>query len=82
MFYGHDHEDYIRLTRNSDGNATGVVWIGPALTEGFPSENPGIRQYEYVVFGHFYPINDSTHSTTGTTRQVFRFKVQRTFTLI
>ena len=92
QFYGHDHEDYVRLTRNCDsvcdGKASGVVWIGPALTEGYPSENPGIRQYEYVVvFEHFcikLQINDRshTHSNIGTTRQVFRFKMQRPFTLI
>ena len=48
QFYGHDHEDYVRLTRDGqDQNATGVVFIGPSLTEGYPSENPGIRLYKY-----------------------------------
>eukprot|EP00658_Telonema_sp_P-2_P023946 TRINITY_DN19606_c0_g2_i1.p1 TRINITY_DN19606_c0_g2~~TRINITY_DN19606_c0_g2_i1.p1 ORF type:complete len:428 (-),score=86.94 TRINITY_DN19606_c0_g2_i1:39-1322(-) len=52
QFYGHDHEDYVRLTRecpskNCTGAPTGVVWVGPSLTEGWPSENPAIRLYEF-----------------------------------
>ena len=53
QFYGHKHEDFAKLTRKCDetglcsGDPTGIVWVGPSLTEGWPSENPGIRQYVY-----------------------------------
>ena len=30
-----------------DGAPTGVAWMGPSLTEGWPSMNPAIRQYEF-----------------------------------
>lgn len=52
QFYGHRHEDYVRLTRECDGDgpcvgaATGVVYVGPSLTEGYPAENPGFRRYD------------------------------------
>ena len=57
QFYGHDHEDGVKLTRKCDpagnstddcrGAPTGVLWAGPSLTEGFPSENPALRIMEY-----------------------------------
>ena len=53
QFYGHDHEDHALVTRKCgadnicDGDATGILFIGPSLTEGWPSENPAIRQYIY-----------------------------------
>ena len=69
QFFGHDHEDYTRLTRacnndsmSCDGRPTGVVWIGPSLTEGFPAENPGIRLYEFDSANE-YSIIDATTFT-------------------
>ncbi|KAH8074010.1 hypothetical protein JL721_2567 [Aureococcus anophagefferens] len=61
QFYGHDHEDYVRLTRECDdatctGSATGVVFVGPSLTEGWPSENPAVRVY--VTDGN-YTVEDA-----------------------
>jgi len=53
QFYGHNHEDYATLTRRCEtdescsGDPTGIVWVGPSLTEGWPAENPAIRQYVY-----------------------------------
>ena len=52
QFYGHDHTDGIKLTRacptsNCTGKPTGVLWAAPSLTEGYPSENPGIRLMRY-----------------------------------
>ena len=67
QFYGHDHQDGVKLTRacnatapgnatptptptaatDCSGNATGVMWVGPSLTEGWPSENPALRVMEY-----------------------------------
>ena len=54
QFYGHDHQDGIKLTRACEPNGTdctgaptGVLWAGPSLTEGFPAENPAIRLMEY-----------------------------------
>ena len=61
QFYGHDHEDYVRLTRECGdatctGSATGVVFVGPSLTEGWPSENPAVRVY--VTDGN-YTVEDA-----------------------
>jgi hypothetical protein len=70
QFYGHDHQDGIKLTRACDkgnsteclGAPTGVMWAGPSLTEGWPSENPAIRLMEYDT-GSFEFTAAKTYST-------------------
>lgn len=74
QFYGHKHEDHAKVTRKCneagicDGDPTGIVWIGPSLTEGWPAANPGIRQYLYSADGTSsrarYAITDSLTYTT------------------
>lgn len=77
QFYGHDHEDYVKILRTCDdqgkceGDPSSALYAGPSLTEGWPSENPAIRYYDYdretgeIIDSHTYSMNITEANVKG-----------------